>query len=176
MSHSSITKFINTINSCIGNEKIIINENNNRVKCLICRHKPSTTINDYIKRIFKSEIIDEENYDAIILHTINLLQYLKTKGIYLNYYSCHRILSTLIMLSSKIIEEYPYSNWYWATLCGVSLEDMNMMERSLMQILDYNLHIIITQNKPLIFIKAYTKSHNSLKYNKKTQKIGEIIK
>lgn len=154
MSHSSIFKFINTINSCIGNEKIIINENNNMVKCLICRHKPSITINDYIKRIFKSEIIDEENYDAIILHTINLLHYLKIKGIYLNNHSSHRIISTLIMLSSKIIEEDPYSNWYWATLCGVSLEDMNTMERSLIKLLDYNLHIVISQKQAINIYKS----------------------
>ena len=149
MAYSSITKFINTINSCIGNEKIIIPEDNNKVGSLICKHKPSITISDYIKQIFKSDIIDKENYDAIILHTINLLHYLKTKGIYLNRHSSHRIISTLLMLSSKIIEEAPYSNWYWAKLCGVSLEDMNMMERSLMQLLDYNLHIVISQNQAI---------------------------
>ena len=154
MSHSSITKFINYINSCITNQKIIINENNNRVKCLICKHKPSITIHDYIERIFKSEIIDEQNYDAIILHTINLIHYLKTKGIYLNPYSSHRILSTLIMLSSKIIEEYPHSNWYWSLLCGVSLQDINIMERSMMHLLEHNLHIVISQKQALNIYKS----------------------
>ena len=154
MAYSSITKFIDYINSSSVNEKIIINAANSQVKSLICRHKPTITINDYIKRIFKSEIIDEQNYDAIILHTVNLLHYLKTKGIYLNPYSSHRILSTLIMLSSKIIEEYPYSNWYWATLCGVSLEDINIMERSLIQLLDYNLHIVISQKQALNIYKS----------------------
>jgi len=154
MSYSSVVKFINTITNIIGNEKIIITENNHKVGSLICSHKPSITINNYIKRIFKSELIDEENYDAIILHTINLIHYLKTKGIYLNNYSCHRIISTLIMLSSKIIEEYPHSNWYWAILCGVSLEDMNMMERSIMEILDYNLHIIISQQQAINIYKS----------------------
>ena len=154
MSYSSVVKFINTITNIIGNEKIIITENNPKVGSLICSHKPSITINNYIKRIFKSELIDEENYDAIILHTINLIHYLKTKGIYLNNYSCHRIISTLIMLSSKIIEEYPHSNWYWAILCGVSLEDMNMMERSIMEILDYNLHIVISQQQAINIYKS----------------------
>ena len=154
MAYSSITKFIDYINSISVNEKIIINAANSQVKSLICRHKPTITINDYIKRIFKSEIIDEQNYDAIILHTVNLLHYLKAKGIYLNPYSSHRILSTLIMLSSKIIEEYPYSNWYWATLCGVSLEDINIMERSLIQLLDYNLHIVISQKQALNIYKS----------------------
>ena len=154
MSNSSIIKFINYINKCITNQKIIINENNTRVKCLICRHKPLITIDDYIKRIFKSEIIDEQNYDAIILHTINLIHYLKTKGIYLNNYSCHRIISTLIMLSNKIIDENPHSNWYWAMLCGVSLEDMNFMERTIMQILDYNLHIVISQKQAINIYKS----------------------
>jgi hypothetical protein len=154
MAYSSITKFIDYINSISVNEKIIINAANSQVKSLICRHKPNITINDYIKRIFKSEIIDEQNYDAIILHTVNLLHYLKTKGIYLNSHSSHRIVSTLIMLSSKIIEEYPYSNWYWATLCGVSLEDINIMERTLIQLLDYNLHIVISQKQALNIYKS----------------------
>ena len=154
MAYSSITKFINYINSISVNEKIIINATNSQVKSLICMHKPEITINDYIKRIFKSEIIDEQNYDAIILHTVNLLQYLKTKGIYLNPYSSHRILSTLIMLSSKIIDEYPHSNWYWSLLCGVSLEDINVMERSLIQLLDYNLHIVISQKQALNIYKS----------------------
>jgi hypothetical protein len=154
MSYSSVVKFINTITNIIVNEKIIITEKNHNVRCLICRHKPSITINDYIKQIFKSEIIDEQNYDAIILYTINLIHYLKTKGIYLNNYSCHRIISTLIMLSSKIIEENPYSNWYWAMLCGVSLEDMNFMERTIMQILDYNLHIVISQKQAINIYKS----------------------
>ena len=58
------------------------------------------------------------------------------------------------MLSSKIIDENPYSNWYWATLCGVCLEDMNMMERSLMQLLDYNLHIVISQKQAINIYKS----------------------
>ena len=154
MAYSSIAKFIGYINSSLVNEKIIINDNNSQVKSLICKHKPNITINDYIKRIFKSEIIDEENYDAIILHTVNLLQHLKTKGIYLNSHSSHRILSTLIMLSSKIIEEYPHSNWYWALLCGVSLVDLNIMERSIMHLLDHNLHIVISQKQALNIYKS----------------------
>ena len=154
MAYSSITKFIDYINRISVNEKIIINAANSQVKSLICMHKPEITINDYIKRIFKSEIIDEQNYDAIILHTVNLLHYLKAKGIYLNPYSSHRILSTLIMLSSKIIEEYPHSNWYWSLLCGVSLEDINVMERSLIQLLDYNLHIVISQKQALNIYKS----------------------
>lgn len=154
MSYSSVNKFINFITNIIGNEKIIINENNCKIGSLICQHKPLISIEDYIKRIFKSEIIDEQNYDAIILHSTNLIHYLKTKGIYLNNYSCHRIISTLIMLSSKIIEEYPHSNWYWSVLCGVSLEDMNTMERTIMQILDYNLHIVISQKHAINIYKS----------------------
>ena len=58
------------------------------------------------------------------------------------------------MLSSKIIEEYPHSNWYWSIMCGVSLEDMNAMERSIMKILDYNLHIVISQKQAINIFKS----------------------
>ena len=81
-------------------------------------------------------------------------RYLKSKGIYLNNHSCHRIISTLIMLSSKIIDEYPHSNWYWSLLCGVSLEDINTMERTIMHLLDYNLHIVISQTQALNIYKS----------------------
>jgi hypothetical protein len=58
------------------------------------------------------------------------------------------------MLSNKIIDENPHSNWYWAMLCGVSLEDMNFMERTIMKILDYNLHIVISQKQAINIYKS----------------------
>ncbi len=166
---SCINKFCNYINIIIeeNNKNIIINnitidnidnidikKINFNIACFICKFKPSLSISNYIKLIFKSGIIEKQNLDGIILYTINLLKYLTKKGIYLNSYNCHRLIMTLLMLSSKIHEEYYYSNLCWANVSGTNIKDINIMEISLLQLLDYNLHIIITHEKAISIYKS----------------------
>lgn len=163
---SCINKFCNYINKLIedNNKNIIINnitidniditKINFNIACFICKCKPSLSISNYIKLIFKSGIIEKQNLDGIILYTINLLKYLSKKGIYLNSYNCHRLILTLLMLSSKIHEEQICKNSYWALVSGTNIKDINIMEMALLQLLDYNLHIIITHEKAISIYKS----------------------
>jgi hypothetical protein len=163
---SYINKFCNYINKIIedNNKNIIINnitidnidikKINFNIACFICKYKPHLSISNYIKEIFKSGIIEKHNQDGIILYTINLLKYLTKKGIYLNSYNCHRLIMTLLMLSSKIHEEYYYSNLCWANVSGTNIKDINTMEMALLQLLDFDLHIIITYEKALSIFKS----------------------
>ena len=163
---SCINKFCNYINKIIeeNNKNIIINnitidnidikKINFNIACFICKYKPQLSIINYIKEIFKSGIIEKHNQDGIILYTINLLKYLTKKGIYLNSYNCHRLILTLIMLSSKIHEEYYYSNLCWANVSGTNIKDINIMEMALLQLLDFDLHVIISKEKALSIYKS----------------------
>ena len=163
---SCINKFCNYINKVVkdNNKNIIINnitidnidviKINLNIACFICKYKPQLSIINYIKEIFKSGIIEKHNQDGIILYTINLLKYLTKKGIYLNSYNCHRLIMTLLMLSSKIHEEYHYSNSYWAIVSGTNIKDINTMEIALLQLLDYNLNINISKEKALSIFKS----------------------
>ena len=58
------------------------------------------------------------------------------------------------MLSSKIHEEEICKNSYWAFVSGTNIKDINIMEISLLQLLDYNLHIIITHEKAISIYKS----------------------
>ncbi len=163
---SCINKFCNYINKIIqdNNKNIIINnitidniditKINFNIACFISKFKPSLSISNYIKQIFKSGIIEKQNLDGIILYTINLLKCLTKKGIYLNSYNCHRLIITLLMLSSKIHEEQICKNSYWAFVSGTNIKDINTMEMALLQLLDYNLHIIITHEKAISIYKS----------------------
>ena len=163
---SCINKFCNYIDEVIkdNNKNIIINnitidniditKINLNIACFICKYKPHLSITNYIKQIFKSRIIDKHNQNGVILYTINLLKYLTRKGIYLNSYNCHRLILTLLMLSSKIHEEYYYTNTYWAFIGGVKLKEINIMEMAILQLLDYNLNINISKEKALSIFKS----------------------
>jgi hypothetical protein len=52
-----------------------------------------------------------------------MLKYLKNKNINIDYYNCHRII-----LTSKIHEDYYYSNSYWSKIAGTTKKDINIME------------------------------------------------
>lgn len=152
MTFSCINNFCNYIINIID-DKRVIKYDNLKIKYFICKTKPSICIKKYIKNIFASGIVNNNNIDGVILYTINLLQYLIKKGIVLNSYNCHRLILTLIMISSKIYEEYVYSNSDWAYICGTNLKDINNMEINILKILDYNLHII-TQEKAISIYKC----------------------
>jgi hypothetical protein len=96
----------------------------------------------------------KNNLDGIFLYTTNMIKILNTKGIYLNHYSCHRIILILLMLSSKIHEEYYCSNSYWAFVGGVKLKEINIMEITILEVLNYNLNINISKEKALSIYKS----------------------
>ena len=172
MTSSSIHNFCNYINSIIDDKRpmivnnfIIINNyistiDNNKIMendefkigCLISKILPSLSIEDYIKHVLRCGIIETDNINGIILYTINMLKHLKNKGLKLNSYNCHRIIITLFMLSSKIHEEFYYSNASWAEACGTNTQDINAMEVVILKLLDYNLNISIS---PHIAINIY---------------------
>ena len=153
MAFSCINNFINYINTIIDDSQVI-KYDNYKMYHLTCKCIPKLSIDNYIRQILYSGIIDKNNIDGTILYTINLLKYLKLKNINLNYYNCHRIILTLLMLSSKIHEEYIYSNSCWAKISGTTTKDINIMELAILEVLNYDLRIIISHEKALSIYKS----------------------
>jgi len=153
MTFSCINNFCNYIINIIDDTRVI-KYDNLKIKHFICTSKPHLSIDDYIRQILYSGIIDKNNIDGAILYTINMLKYLKNKNINLDSYNCHRIILTLLKLSSKIHEDYYYSNSYWAKISGTTKKDINIMELVILELLNYDLHIIISQEKALSIYKS----------------------
>ena len=149
-----IKYFCNYIDNIIINNKIINNEDNYKLYYFTCVTQPDISISKYIEKIYKSEIIKKDNFDSIIIYTINLLKKLNTKNVYLNKYNCHRLILILLMLSCKIHEEYYYSNSCWANIGGVKLKEINVMEIIILKLLNYNLNINISKEKALSIYKS----------------------
>lgn len=153
MAYSVVNSFCNYINITIKDTNDL-KYKNYKIGYLICKLKPAISIENYIRHIFTYGIVDKNNIDGIILYTINILNRLKTKGLYLNFYNCHRILLTSLMLSSKIHEDCYYSNSDWAKICGTNIRDINTMELVILELLDFDLNIIISQQKAINIFKS----------------------
>jgi hypothetical protein len=155
MSVSIINAFCKYINSIIvTNNNTFEIQNDINVDSLICCKIPNISIEQFIKCIFQSNIINIDDIDGVILYTINIINYLKTKGLYLNYLTSHRIVFISILLSSKIYIDNNYSNKYWAYISNLKLSNINKMELTTLKLVDFDLYIVISPQKFLSICKS----------------------
>ncbi|KAI8806597.1 hypothetical protein BJ742DRAFT_758591, partial [Cladochytrium replicatum] len=63
----------------------------------------------------------------------------KSKGVKLGRGSEYRLFTTALMLANKVMDDHRFPNVCWADISGVSLRELNVMERELLQSLEYSL-------------------------------------
>ena len=119
---------------------------------LISRRPSSVSITSFIEGLFESTII--RNFEEVILYVINSLNYLKTKGIYLNNLNSHRLLLILLLLACKISDDEPYVNLDWANLIDLDIKELNDMEISILKLFNFDLLILISHQKVLAICKS----------------------
>ena len=98
-------------------------------------------LTNYVKTIFDNLLITPDNIDSVILYTIIILSRVKSKGLQFNSKTCHKLILIILMISSKIVEDEPYTNLSWANIGKISLENCNRMEFYIVKLLNYNLFV-----------------------------------
>ena len=139
----------NTINNYNTFSKI-----HSDISSIVSVSVPSIKIDDYIKIIFASKIIQKENADCVIIHAIYILNSIKSKGIYLNPLNVHRFVLIALMLSSKVCEDVHYKNNYWAHIGGITTYSINQMELQLFRLFNFDLDVTIKPKKILSILKS----------------------
>lgn len=95
----------------------------------------------YLVRLGMSK--KEEIVDAVVLYALclidRLLQMQAAHGLQLCENNLHRILLVAMVLASKMLDDDPYNNGYWAYVGGVTLEHLNALEDHMTQLLDFQL-------------------------------------
>lgn len=145
---SSINAYSNYLKKDISQKKSIIFKENS-YGMFVSHIVPKISIHNYIKLLFYNGLVGLENIDSIILYSIILLNNIKTKGLPFNKYTCHRLTLISLMLASKINEDMPYNNNYWASIGGITLKNINNMESMFIKLLNHDLSIIITPQKAI---------------------------
>ena len=117
--------------------------------CMVSKYPCPIKLDKFITAIFKSGIIDYCDINGVVFHTINIINSIKYKGIYLNNLTSHRIVIACLMISTKLYEDVPFPNKDWAKICHLTIKDVNNMESFILMLLNFDVGICISKNKIL---------------------------
>ncbi|EGR28252.1 hypothetical protein IMG5_180520 [Ichthyophthirius multifiliis] len=107
---------------------------------------PNISIKDYLLRIHKCSNCAQESFILALIYIDRLTE--RHKNFLLNSYNIHRVLITSIMLSIKFYDDRYYNNEYYGKVGGISIQEINQLERDFLQLINFRLHI-----HPSIFYK-----------------------
>ena len=99
---------------------------------------PKISIYEYVSRIQKYSAIEK---NIIILGLIYIDRICDINRLRLTNYNIHRILFISILIALKYNEDSIYSNKYYSEVAGVSLKELNSMESSFLELLDFKLFV-----------------------------------
>ena len=134
------------LNKAIANILTKILETNNSKKKISKKKKnafysetiPKISIFDYIKRINKYTFIE---INTMILSLIYIDRICLVENFELNYYNIHKIIFASILIAIKFNEDDIYSNNYFSQVAGVSLKELNLMEKQILVLLEFKLYV-----------------------------------
>jgi len=125
-------KLVNKITSLIYQQNDII------VTPYDTRTIPNISISDYIRRW---ERYAEMNDYSLIIANIILDKYIKCTNNRITPNRIHRLLLAILLIASKIYEDISFSNAYYAYVGGVTLKEINFLEKSILKDLDWNVYV-----------------------------------
>ena len=140
-----INNIVNAVSEIL--KQIIENNNEQPIKNDFIRKKhpslysevpPKISIYEYVSRIQKYCSIEK---NIIILGLIYIDRICDINRLRLTNYNIHRILFISILIALKYNEDSIYSNKYYSEVAGVSLKELNSMESSFLELLDFKLFV-----------------------------------
>ena len=102
-------------------------------------HKPpNITVRAYMERI---RTFGGCSACCFVLGLRYVEQLQKTDGAYtLNSFNMHRLVLTGIMVAAKFVDDFYFSNNYWAKVGGIPNDELNGLEIEMLFLLNFTLH------------------------------------
>tara|TARA_B110001469_G_C9277132_1_gene153827 strand:+ start:46 stop:480 length:435 start_codon:yes stop_codon:yes gene_type:complete len=120
------------------------NRNDNEKTTLFNSDKiPNISTKDYLTRIYK---YTNSSYEISII-TYILLNKINKSFIKINSFNIHRILCTLILIVIKYYSDHYYDNAYYSKIAGITLQELNKLEITLLKKMDFRLYISLEEFK-----------------------------
>ena len=156
--YNDLHNFIDWVNRDNGKQPSL--KKITRLRSIFSHEIPDICIHEYIDRIIKNIYTDETHIDGIFICVIVLLKRI-SRCIKITNYNIHRLIGVITMISQKIYDDTFYNNEYWAYICGVPLENMNMMEQEVLHCLDFR--VFISHEEMMATVKSvkFLKPSNS---------------
>jgi len=100
---------------------------------------PSVSIEDYVRRLRQYFRCSDESFVFAFAYVCRILQ--NRPGLAVDPLSCHRLAACSLLLAVKWHDDDIMSNADYAKVCGMSLQDLNHLERVMSRSLDYRLAV-----------------------------------
>ena len=117
------------------------------------KNPPTLSIRQFIDYLMSFNLIEPENIQISQIYCIALLKKLFGKGFSINRNNCHRVILIILMLTSKIIEDESHSNNTWAKVSDLELGEVNKMEYTMLNLLEFD--IFISQEQLIHINKSF---------------------
>jgi len=105
--------------------------------CFCSSRPPPISLRDYLARFTGFMGCSHECYVLSFAYIDRLLQ--RNPAVTVSPRSCHRMLACSLVLAAKFQDDTFYSNKFYAKIAGLSLQEMNKLERRMLELLDYRL-------------------------------------
>lgn len=122
------------------------------------QYTPKISIINFITSVSLCNIVSKSNIEICKIYCLALLYRLcKITDFKISWLNCHRLILTMLMITSKFLEDDYFCNNKWAKSVGISVREINNMESILLKLLDYNVFISMEQimhiNKSMVLNK-----------------------
>lgn len=100
---------------------------------------PNITLHDYFDRLHKFTNCSDSCYIVAFIYIDRVLQ--KNSSVVLTWRNIHRIVLIALLLAIKFFDDEYADNLYYSKVGGITLPELNSLEREMLILVNFNLHI-----------------------------------
>eukprot|EP00928_Gymnodinium_smaydae_P001573 TRINITY_DN10575_c0_g2_i2.p1 TRINITY_DN10575_c0_g2~~TRINITY_DN10575_c0_g2_i2.p1 ORF type:complete len:200 (-),score=47.78 TRINITY_DN10575_c0_g2_i2:325-924(-) len=110
-----------------------------RVTVFHSKSVPGGTFLSYLSRLHRFFQCSDCCFISALVYIERLCK--RHPDIIVNEYSFHRLMLTALVVASKFYDDLHYTNNYYAKVGGITMKELNMLEQTLLKLLDWDMHI-----------------------------------
>jgi len=99
---------------------------------------PKISIDEYVSIIVLCSHCSEECFVLALIYLERLVG--GNQGLFVNSYNVHRLFLTSVMIAGKYFDDESFDNTYYSRLGGLSLKEINELEREFLLMINFNVH------------------------------------
>lgn len=107
--------------------------------CFHSSEVPPISIPEYMTRIAKYFDCSGSCFVLALVFIDRLIRH--SPHVTVNRFTSHRLLLTGMVVAAKFHDDAFFTNRFYANIGGVDLQDMNRMEASFLELIDFSLHV-----------------------------------
>lgn len=126
---------------CVKNENIRFEPYNvvPELRIFFSQYKQPFQMAFYVERLVQYANCSQAAFISALIYLDRVCA--RSSALALTEMNCHRLLSTALVLAIKYLDDEVYSNAYYARVSGLTTNELNVLETSMLSLLDWRMSI-----------------------------------